>query len=325
MKRSLGIIVGVGLPLLCPDTSWAASPADATSHEASMHFERGVKLSEDEDWRAALIEFERAYALEPNYRVLFDIGQCRYQLHEYPGALAAFRQYVADGKDAIAADRRVLVESDIDVLKGRVATVRLSSGFSGADVSVDDVIVGATPLVAPIVVSAGRRKLTLSKAGGPSVTRFIDLAGEETAEVTIDPPAASADVARAPFAAPIAMSATPEPRAHRPSLVPAWTALSLGVVGAGVGAFFGVSAMSDKRDLDRQCVSKICPLSSQSLVTTSERNSLYSTIGFVAGAASLTFGAGYLIFAPGAARARPTAPRLGLFIDRRSVGAAGVF
>lgn len=292
----------------------AVPPPDGAGQEASRHFERGVKLAEEEDWPAALIEFSRAYAIDPNYRVLYDIGQCQYQLHQYPGALAAFQRYLAEGRDLVAPDRRARVEADIDLLRGRVAELQVSSRIAGAEVSVDDVVVGTTPLMAPIVVSAGRRKVAVSKAGAAATVRYVELAGEEHVNVAIDPV----------FSAEAPLPRTESTPTRSSAQVPAWIAFGVGAAGSGVGAYFGVAAMTDKTNLDRQCVAKSCPPSSQTLIATSQRDSLLSTIGFGVGIAGVVSGIGCLVFM-GGERAPTAGIRLGAMVGPRSVGAAGTF
>jgi len=260
-----------------------------SSAEASKHFESGVKLADEEDWATALIEFERAYDLDPDYRVLFDIGQCRYQLHDYPGALSAFQRYVAEGKDAIAADRRTKVEADIKVLEGRVATLHVSSGVAGAEVLVDDVVVGKTPLAAPIVVSAGRHKITVRHEGAENVSRDVALAGEEVAELALDPIIPKA--MPPPSSAENGVLAASD---HAPSALPVWLSFGVAAAGVGVGAYFGVAAIDGKNDLDRECAGKVCPPSAQTLISSSQLDGILSTVCTAVGAAAAVGGIAYL-------------------------------
>ncbi|MGD0679129.1 MAG: hypothetical protein ABSC94_27335 [Polyangiaceae bacterium] len=325
MSRPTSVAIGIFLLCLCIGRRSSAAPPPSVAGEASSHFERGIKLTDDEDWRAALVEFERAYVLDPNYRVLFDIGQCRYVLHDYPGALDAFRRYLAEGKDLVPPDRRAKVASDIEVLKGRVASVRVLSSIAGAEVTVDDVVVGTTPLPSPVMVSSGRRKFTATKDGTAIATRFLDLAGEETASLALDP-VVSIESPPNPSIPPLtAVGGPPESQSARRPIAPAWVALAFGAAAVGVGSYFGVTAMDDKMDLDRQCVAKTCPTSSQSLISAAQRNSLFATIGFGVGGAALAGGLIYYAIAAAPVRTPSSAPRLGFFIDRASVGAAGTF
>jgi hypothetical protein len=162
--RRLTAAALVGLVLGGARPSWAGAPADPPVQQAAEHFELGVRLYEEQDWRAALIEFERAYAVIARFQVLFNVAQCRYQLRDYAGALDAFARYLAEGGGKVPQDERDRVQATIEDLRGRVAQVRVETDVVGAEITVDDVRVGATPLAAPILLSEGRRKIAASKS-----------------------------------------------------------------------------------------------------------------------------------------------------------------
>src|ERR1700679_4128277 len=79
--------------------------ADGTE-DARSHFTHGVELFKEADFRAALIEFQRAYDAAPNYKVLYNLGQTSLELQDYAGALKAFRGYLDGGANQIPAARR---------------------------------------------------------------------------------------------------------------------------------------------------------------------------------------------------------------------------
>jgi len=308
MKRFVLIATVLQASLLAGAPALAAAPLPPNAAEASKHFERGLTLVDDEDWSSALVEFQRAYDLDPNFRVLFDIGQCRYQLHDYPDALHAFQRYLSDGGDAVPPDRRSKVQADVELLKGRVATVRISSTAAGAQVSVDDAVVGTTPLADALLVSAGVHRIVLRPPGGPEVTREVTVAGEEHADVALDPVPTPAPVAGVASVA----DATPPAPAGDPSLVPAWVALGVGVAGAAAGTYFGVAAIDDKNRLEAQCAGKVCALSSQSLLSRAHGEALGSTIGVAVGAAGLVTGGLYIVFTR--SKHNPQKPAMGLVV-----------
>jgi hypothetical protein len=65
--------------------------------------------------------------------------------------------------------------------------------------------VGKTPLSAPLVVSAGRRRLTATRAGKPPVTKIVELAGGDARKVAlILPDDAPAGPEAAPAKVPVA-------------------------------------------------------------------------------------------------------------------------
>jgi PEGA domain-containing protein len=175
---------GAAALLLCLLVAGRAS-ADPTS-EARSHFTRGVELFKEADFRAALIEFQRAYEAAPNYKVLYNLGQTSFELQDYAGALKAFRGYLDGGGKEISAARVAQVEADIRKLEARVARVEVLVNVEGADVTIDDMSVGRSPLREPILVGAGRRKIAVSKAGLATVTRVIDVAGGDKPRITIE-------------------------------------------------------------------------------------------------------------------------------------------
>jgi tetratricopeptide (TPR) repeat protein len=94
---------------------------DETKEEARMHFRRGVDLFQEGAHRAALVEFERAYQVAPDFRVLYNIAQAKYQVHDYLGATQMFERYLHEGGNAVPAARRNVVEFTLSSLQDRIA------------------------------------------------------------------------------------------------------------------------------------------------------------------------------------------------------------
>lgn len=157
-----------------------ASPSMVLAQEsAGAHFERGVEFSEDRDYVAAMVEFKKAYALDPRYPVLFNIGQTANELKDYASALDSYELYLSKGGSDLDAERRTKVEGLITVLKQKVATITLTVDIVGAAVAVDDVEVGVTPLQKPVRMNAGRRRISVTRSGYEPLNRVVEIAGTE--------------------------------------------------------------------------------------------------------------------------------------------------
>ena len=76
--------VGLGGPAF-------GDPSGAAVDQAKAHFKTGTELYDENNFRGALVEFQRAYQLAPSYRVLYNIGQVDMELADYAGALTAYR------------------------------------------------------------------------------------------------------------------------------------------------------------------------------------------------------------------------------------------
>jgi len=182
--------------------------------EPHARFLRGLELYAEDDFRAALVEFQRAYELAPSYRILYNIAQVQFQLQDYAGALRSFQRYLKDGGDSVEATRRKEVEQDIETLHARVASLQISTNEPGAELYVDDVLVGTSPLSSPIIVSAGRRKITARLESYLPVTKLVDVAGADSISVRLSL------VRSAPASPPAPPPSTSPPSAPSPAFPP---------------------------------------------------------------------------------------------------------
>jgi tetratricopeptide (TPR) repeat protein len=224
-----------------------AQDADDPTHEAGKHFQRAVALYSETDYRAALVEFKRAYAIAPNVAVLYNVGETQYQVQDYAGALSTFTRYLAES--SANEPRRAEVESTLQVLRTRVGHLSVVTDPVGADVSIDDQPVGKTPLDDRLVVSVGHRKVTASLAGRSVVTRFVDVAADDNVSLNLALPAAAEpppDVFELP--PPPRSEATTSSRGGAVLRVAGW--IGTGILAAGAGSM-GFLALEEARALSQ--------------------------------------------------------------------------
>lgn len=247
----------------------AAAAPNAARDEARDRFKRGVQLYNEGDFRGALIEFRRAYEVLPNYRLLYNLGQASAEVQDHAGALRYFDAYLAEGKNEIPAARRKQVQAEIEKLRGRAAQLTVKVNVDGAEVLVDDVLVGTSPLKEALAVSAGRRRITAQKSGLPAVTRSIDLAGGDKSELKLEltedrpvPPPVAATAAPPPPVepppptAPVPPPPPPAPPASPGMGTPFWISLGATVVFAGGAAVTGVLARGAHDDFEKKLAAK---------------------------------------------------------------------
>lgn len=180
--------------------------------EARDRYESAVKLYEEGAYDAALVELNRAAELRPSYKLFYNIGQVRFAMHDYAAAIDAYRQYLDKGGDKIPQTRRDQVQKELNTLAQRVAKLSIDVDVPGAEISVDDVVVGSAPLAGPLVVNSGIRRVTVRHPDYASQSRRVNLAGgvQERVSFALANPAATV----APPAPPSA--GTNEPRAAQP-------------------------------------------------------------------------------------------------------------
>src|SRR4051794_19288109 len=176
LARLSGLGVGLCVVLAGSQSAWAQAeaPAAATApatppsaevlKEAGERYSRGLALYGDGEFLLALVEFERAYQLSNNYKVLYNIGQVRIQLGRYAKAKEALEEFLKTGGSNVSADRVQAVNKDLAALAERTATLNVVTNEDGVDIALDGKSIGTSPLAAPVVVDAGEHNLVLHKS-----------------------------------------------------------------------------------------------------------------------------------------------------------------
>jgi hypothetical protein len=212
-------------------------PSEERAQEARTRYERGIQLYNEGAAEGALVELERAYQLSPTYKLLYNIALIRLQLNDYAQAIKAYQEYLAEGGAEIPSVRRSEVERHLASLKSKVGRVEVISHARGADILVDDVVVGRVPLADALMLNPGRRRITIAR-GGLSSTTVVTVAGQDHLKVELG--------LDAPKSQPPAPTAAPS----RTAAYIAWGvtgALAAGTAVAGVVALDAMSNLDEER------------------------------------------------------------------------------
>jgi tetratricopeptide (TPR) repeat protein len=250
-------LIGLALLFAAPAAaaeSLAKPSAESNVETARACFQRGVDFFHEGNFEAALAEFRKANQIAPSYRILYNIAQAYYETHDYVSALKYYKQYLTDGDADVTESRKTAVAETIQKLEARIAYLEIAVNVDGAQVSVDDVPVGISPLAGPISVNPGPRRVSASKTGLPVATRTISAAGSDRLNVALVL-RAQPDLRPGAQAAPgqeIAVSAEGGPTSQsRAPLIVALTATGACAVATGVFAWLTVRAKDDfDRDLN---------------------------------------------------------------------------
>ena len=247
MRHSVAFALSVALASSAMPAAAAGESGPSNVEEARVHFQRGTDFYKEGNYDAALAEFSKAQQIAPNYRLLYDIGQVQAERHDYVAAVRTLTDYLAQGGSEIAEDRRSQVQNEIASLKTKIADLTVTSNVAGAEVSVDGVPMGILPLSAPLLISAGQRRISVAKRGYTPVERTIIVTGEDAPKLDITlQPAAGPASAPSP-----ARKADTGPRESSTN-VGAWVSvIAAGGFAAGATAF-GLMATSKNSDLDDQ-------------------------------------------------------------------------
>jgi len=274
----------------------ATGQEDATE-QARASFHEGVELFKEGSFEGALASFQKANQISPSYRVLYNIAQTYFELHDYVNSYTTFKDYLRQGGDEIPAARRTQVEDLNQKLEKRIAYLEIACNLNDADIRVDDISVGKSPLASPVLVNAGPRRLSAVKPGYPVAARILTVAGSDRSEVKLEIvtplDVRPSKLATAPTATPaVAKPASPRLREAEPQ-TPAsrkWLIVSLSIAG-GCAVATGISGwqmLAAKNDFDSE-VAKT-PFSKPVADSARSRAMTYQDLTWGFGAATLASG-----------------------------------
>jgi hypothetical protein len=174
----------VGVPALNGSAIAHAEGTEANEAQARVHYNRALELYNDGAFDAALVELNRAWELLPSYKLLYNIAQVQTAMKDYAAALNSYRRYLAEGRDEVPAPRRSSVDKQLQTLSQRVATLQIVTDVAGAEIWIDDVLVGRTPELDAVLVNAGIRVISVRRTGYSQQTQRLSVLGGSTRKLS---------------------------------------------------------------------------------------------------------------------------------------------
>lgn len=176
-------IVACGM-IVCDADAWAQAPpaasppasaqADAAAKQAEQRYDAGIAFVKSDKWAEAREEFRKAYAASAQLKYL----------------AALIKAEIATGQDANAAthleallarrgelDPNTLAEAEakLSELRKKIGAATITVNVEGAEVLVDGVVVGRSPVSGEVFVNSGRRMFQARKAGFVTAEQPVDV------------------------------------------------------------------------------------------------------------------------------------------------------
>ena len=181
------IVFLCGLPGVVQADDTADSGDLSSKTQAIEYFKIGVSCFDEKDFKGALVSFQKAYDLNPSWKLFYNIAHCQAALKMYGLAVITFERYLAEGGDVVPESRRDEVLTELERMRPMVGDIEVAAP-DGLDVYVDDIHRGTTPLPGPLSVSAGLlHQVDLVENGEKLLSVEKIVRGGTTAELVYDP------------------------------------------------------------------------------------------------------------------------------------------
>ncbi len=156
------------------------TPTAQDNNEAVEHFQNGVKLYQDKNYKGALAEFEAAYQLKPGASSLQNIALCLKALFRYAEAADTLEKLLAKHGSEIDEQERAQVESAIHELSSLVGSINVKVSPPNARVTIDGRTIDAKALEKGVRLDVGEHTVAASAPGYATVSHVVRVAGGQT-------------------------------------------------------------------------------------------------------------------------------------------------
>jgi hypothetical protein len=164
-----------------------AETADPAAESYKQHMSNGVKLFQDKNYAAAIVEFQAAYAAKPKASPLINIALCHKGLFQYPKAVAALREALTKHGDAMDPGDKKATEEAIAEMSALLAyvTVRVSPDHAVLSIDGEDQPPGAAEK--PIPLGPGPHKIAARASGHASAEASLSVAsGDKSKAIALE-------------------------------------------------------------------------------------------------------------------------------------------
>jgi PEGA domain-containing protein len=260
-SQILAGIVGGALALsFAPIAAAANPPAEAATAAkpdlatAKKRYADGEKKFKASDFSGALADFKVANDIKSAPQAERYIGLCEDSLGHLPEAASWFDKFLAHVPEKMAVQGEE-IRKRVAEIKAYPGKVHVESNPPGASVTVDGKL-QPTPTPTDFLLAPGAHTVTLAEQGRLPAERQIDVAFASLQTLTADlepaPPPPPPPTPPPPPVVAVPLPPAPPPPATEPrSKVPAYVTGALAVAAAGVGTAFGIVALNDKSNFDK--------------------------------------------------------------------------
>jgi hypothetical protein len=259
----MGLVLALGMAA-------GRAHADDAGAQAQVLFDEGKKLMDAANYAAACPKLAESQRLDPGNGTLARLATCHEKQGRTATAWSEFTELVTSAQRAGQADRERFARQRIAALEPHLSrlTVIVPADIAttpGLVVQRDAIGVGAAAWGIGVPVDPGDHSIEVSAPGKQAWSTHVTIAASgDNKQVTVQP-LATLEVAPTPAATePASSTAPPVPEAPpigaSRSSQKTWGLVvgAVGLVGLGVGSYFGVKALSDSSDAKKECPNAAC-------------------------------------------------------------------
>jgi tetratricopeptide (TPR) repeat protein len=154
--------------------------AQSDAELSKQSYAKGVKFFKAMAWDEAIAEFQKAYDLDPNPILIYNIGRCFEEKGDYLNATKYFKDFLKlpiNQKQKTAALEHLKKVQALLQEELKYGRLKLIVSEAQAQVKIDSEVVGFTPIMEEIKFKVGRHTIQITKDGFADWTNEFYITG----------------------------------------------------------------------------------------------------------------------------------------------------
>lgn len=294
------VLVSYGALLVPARTAYAADGAEGGTAAAESLFQEARKLTEAKRYGEACPKFLASHKLAPAVGTLLNLADCYEKNGQLASAWSRFHEAIALAQHLGRSDREKTAKERADKLEPRLLRLTITSEEPSVDVTLDGNALDPAVLGTALPVDPGKHTVEASSKGKKPFSTTIEVSERSKASEVEIPrldvdDTVKAEGTKAPTEYAPAETTKSDGKTQR---ILGLVAIGAGVIGLGVGGYFGLRTHSKWSEAQDHCKGVDCDATGVDLATVAKNDGTISTIAFIAGGALAAGGLVLVLTAP---------------------------
>jgi hypothetical protein len=157
---------------------------DGNGMEATRHYEDGVAAAKLSQWAKAYESFRTAWKLKQHFQIAANLGRAELKLGKYRDAAEHLAYFLREAS-GVSLEERQAAQAMLDEARAKVGAVTILVDRADAEVLVDGVAVGKSPIGREVFVEPGRRTVEAKLGGFGEDRRSLDVTAGSSPKVLL--------------------------------------------------------------------------------------------------------------------------------------------
>jgi hypothetical protein len=159
--------------------------SEALTGQAQSDYQAARLLYGDGDFAGASLKFKQAFEASKDVRLLWNMAACEKNLRHYSKVYKLVERYVDLGGGTLSDSDKKDAAELLDAMKSYISRVKISVNEVDATITIDDEVVGMSPLMETVLLDMGSRRIRVTKPGFGEYSETLQVQGSSELPLTI--------------------------------------------------------------------------------------------------------------------------------------------